>query len=79
MSTAEVKHELHSSPSQPVSYTSSPKELSDTLPMDPSDVKLDPSAETPAPGMLGCDTVWWISVLLFISFLLSIFGSIQNV
>ncbi|XP_058237904.1 oxysterols receptor LXR-alpha isoform X1 [Hemibagrus wyckioides] len=49
VSTTEVKHELHTSPSQPVSYTSSPKELSDTLPMDPSDVKLDPSADTPAP------------------------------
>ncbi|XP_053085491.1 oxysterols receptor LXR-alpha isoform X3 [Pangasianodon hypophthalmus] len=49
VSAAEVKHELHTSPSQPVSFTSSPKELSDTLHMDPSDVKLDPSADTPAP------------------------------
>ncbi|XP_060767117.1 oxysterols receptor LXR-alpha isoform X2 [Neoarius graeffei] len=48
-SAAEVKHELHTSPSQPVSFTSSPKELNDTLHMDPSDVKLDPSADTPAP------------------------------
>ncbi|XP_047669262.1 oxysterols receptor LXR-alpha isoform X2 [Tachysurus fulvidraco] len=49
VSTAEVKHELQTSPSQPTSYTSSPKELSDTLHMDPSDVKLDPSSDTPAP------------------------------
>lgn len=53
-SAAEVKHELQTSPSQPVSFTSSPIELNDTLHMDPSDVKLDPSADTPAPGMLGC-------------------------
>ncbi|XP_047007562.1 oxysterols receptor LXR-alpha isoform X2 [Ictalurus punctatus] len=45
---AEVKHELHTSPSQPVSFTSSPKEPRETLHMDPSDIKLDPSADTPA-------------------------------
>lgn len=56
-SAAEVKHEIHTSPSQPVSFTSSPKELNDTLHMDPSDIKLDPSADTPAPGTLGCGVV----------------------
>ncbi|KAI5626253.1 oxysterols receptor LXR-alpha [Silurus asotus] len=49
VSSAEVKHELHTSPSQPVLFTSSPKELHDKLHMDPSDVKPDPSADTPAP------------------------------
>lgn len=50
MSAAEVKHELHTSPSQPASYTSSPTEPSDALHMDPSEVKPDPSADTPAPA-----------------------------
>ncbi|XP_046696658.1 oxysterols receptor LXR-alpha [Silurus meridionalis] len=49
VSSAEVKHELHTSPSQPVLFTSSPKELHDKLHMDPSNVKPDPSADTPAP------------------------------
>ncbi|XP_017559106.1 oxysterols receptor LXR-alpha isoform X1 [Pygocentrus nattereri] len=48
-SVAEVKHEVHSSPSQPASFSSSPDELSDTLPMEPSDIKVDPSTDTPAP------------------------------
>ncbi|TSK19980.1 hypothetical protein Baya_1528 [Bagarius yarrelli] len=55
VSAAEVKHELHTSSSQPASYTSSPKDPSDTLHMDPSEVKTDPSADTPAPGMLECE------------------------
>ncbi|KAI4887054.1 hypothetical protein NFI96_010066 [Prochilodus magdalenae] len=48
-SVAEVKHEVNSSPSQPTSFSSSPNELTDTLPMEPSDIKLDPSTDTPAP------------------------------
>ncbi|XP_026860594.1 oxysterols receptor LXR-alpha [Electrophorus electricus] len=48
-SAAEVKHEVHASPSQPASFSSSPNELSDSLPMEPNDIKLDPSTHTPAP------------------------------
>ncbi|XP_066510111.1 oxysterols receptor LXR-alpha-like isoform X3 [Hoplias malabaricus] len=48
-SVAEVKHEVYSSPSQSASFSSSPNELSDTLPMEPSDIKLDHSTDPPAP------------------------------
>ncbi|XP_022520970.2 oxysterols receptor LXR-alpha isoform X1 [Astyanax mexicanus] len=65
-SVAEVKHEVHSSSSQPTSFCSSPNELSDSLVMEPIDIKPEPSADTPvaegqpvkrkkgpAPKMLG--------------------------
>lgn len=63
---AEVKHELHTSPSQPVSFTSSPKEPRETLHMDPSDIKLDPSADTPARGMFGCRVLVDFCIIIYL-------------
>lgn len=51
---AEVKQE-----SQTALYNTSHNELNETLLMEPSDIKMFPSEETPAPGeglfVLGCD------------------------